>query len=66
LSIRIDDDLDRWIADTARKLGISKGKVVRDQLATAREARGERPFMRLAGAVSGAPGLSARKGFSKA
>ena len=65
LTVRIDDDLDRSIKETARKRGISMGKVVRDQLAAGREKRGERSFMRLAGALSGPRDLSTRKGFSK-
>jgi hypothetical protein len=65
LTVRIDDDLDAWIEATARKRGISKGKLVRDQLEMSRARVHERPFMRLAGVVSGPRNLSARKGFSK-
>jgi ribbon-helix-helix CopG family protein len=65
LTVRIDDDLDAWIEATARKRGISKGKLVRDQLEMSRASVRERPFMRLAGVVSGPRNLSARKGFSK-
>ena len=65
MTVRIDDDLDAWIAATARKRGISKGKLVRDQLELGRASVRDRPFMRLAGAVSGPRDLSTRKGFSK-
>jgi hypothetical protein len=65
LTVRIGDDLDHWIEATAKKRGISKGKVVRDQLEMGRVSVRERPFMRLAGAISGPPNLSTRKGFSK-
>jgi hypothetical protein len=65
LTVRIDDDLDAWIEVTARKRGISKGKLVRDQLEMSRASSGERPFLRLAGVVSGPTNLSSRKGFSK-
>jgi hypothetical protein len=65
LTVRIDDGLDAWIEQTAQKRGISKGKLVRDQLELVRQGAGERPFMRLAGAVSGPRDLSTRKGFSK-
>jgi Ribbon-helix-helix protein, copG family len=65
LSIRINDDLDAWIEETAQKRGISKGKLIRNQLELGRKRAGERAFMRLAGAVSGPKDLSARKGFSK-
>lgn len=65
LTVRIDDDLDRWIKETARKRGISMGALVRDQLVLGRGKGGERSFMRLAGALSGPRDLSTRKGFSK-
>jgi hypothetical protein len=65
LTVRIDDDLDAWIEETAAKRGISKGKLVRDQLELGRKEAHQQPFMRLAGKVSGASDLSTRKGFSK-
>jgi hypothetical protein len=65
LTVRIDDDLEAWIRQTAEKRGISKGELVRDQLQRGRKSAGERPFMRLAGTVSGPKDLSARKGFSR-
>jgi hypothetical protein len=65
LTVRIDEGLDAWLAATAKKRGVSKGKVVRDQLEMGRTKAPGRPFMRLAGAISGPRGLSTRKGFSK-
>jgi Ribbon-helix-helix protein, copG family len=65
LTVRIDDELDAWIEATAKKQGVSKGKLVRDQLEMGRANVLEKPFMRLAGAVSGPRDLSGRKGFSK-
>jgi hypothetical protein len=65
LTVRIDDELDAWLAATAKKQGVSNGKLVRDQLEMTRANVRERPFMRLAGAISGARTLSGPKGFSK-
>jgi hypothetical protein len=65
LTVRIDDDLEAWIEETAQKRGISKGELVRNQLELGRKSAGRPPFMRLAGLVSGAKDLSSRKGFSK-
>ncbi len=65
MTVRIDDDLDAWIEETAQKRGISKGELVRDQLELGRKSAGRRPFMRLAGSISGPKDLSARKGFSR-
>ncbi len=65
LTVRIDDALDAWLVETAKKRGISKGKLVRDQLELGRQGSLDRPFMRLAGVVLGPPDLSRRKGFSR-
>ena len=66
LTIRIRDDLARWLAETARSMGVPQGKLVRDQLEEAREKSTQgRSFMRLAGCIRGNKGLSTRKGFSR-
>ncbi|MBV9227351.1 MAG: CopG family transcriptional regulator [Acidobacteriaceae bacterium] len=63
ITVRLPDDLAEWLNNTATKLGVSQGKIIRDQLEKARKTE-DRPFMRLAGKVSAAPDLSMRKGFS--
>jgi hypothetical protein len=65
LTIRIEDGLDAWLEQAAQEHGISKAKFVRDQLELVRQGAGGRPFMRLAGAVSGPRDLSTRKRFSR-
>jgi hypothetical protein len=65
LTIRIDKDLAAWLEAEAMRTGVSQGKIVRDQLERARNARGTRRFMRLAGTVNGPKDLSRRKGFSR-
>lgn len=67
LTIRIQPDLARWVADVAADMGVSQGELVREQLEKARKAdvSGCR-FMRLAGSVRLDRNLSTRKGFSKA
>jgi hypothetical protein len=64
LTIRIPDDLAQWLDETARKSGVPKGRLVRDELEKARKA-GSQPFLRLAGTVTGPANLSTRKGFSR-
>ena len=66
LTIRIQDDLARWLAETAKAMGVPQGRLVREKLELAREqeTRG-RGFMRLAGCVRGDKDLSTRKGFSR-
>ncbi|MBV9038121.1 MAG: CopG family transcriptional regulator, partial [Acidobacteriaceae bacterium] len=54
ITVRLPDDLAEWLNNTATKLGVSQGKIIRDQLEKARKTE-DRPFMRLAGKVSAAP-----------
>jgi predicted transcriptional regulator len=64
LTVRIPDDLAQWLDETARKSGVPKGRIVRDELEKARKAEGK-PFLRLAGTIAGPANLSTRKGFSR-
>jgi len=64
ITVRLPDDLADWLETTARKTGMAKGRIVRQQLEKARRAE-ERPFLRLAGTVTGPANLSRRKGFSR-
>lgn len=63
ITLRLPDELAEWLEATAAKLGVSQGKIIREQIEKAR-TREERAFLRLAGRVSGARDLSSRKGFS--
>jgi len=63
LTVRIPEDLASWLDDAARKAGVSRGQLVRSELERARKSS-KKPFLRLAGAVSGPKDLSLRKGFS--
>ena len=64
LTVRLPEDLADWLSTTARKSGVSQGRIVREQLEKARREE-EPPFMRLVGAGVGPPDLSQRKGFSR-
>jgi hypothetical protein len=65
ITVRITDDLARWLRDTARRIGVPKSRIVREHLELARDRdREEQRFMRLAGAIRGPGDLSTRKGFS--
>jgi Ribbon-helix-helix protein, copG family len=64
ITVRIPDDLARWLDETARKSGVPKGRIIREELEKARKSESQ-PFLRLAGAVSGPANLSSRKGFSR-
>jgi len=64
ISVRLPEDLAKWLDHAARKAGLPKGRIVREELERARNS-GNRPFLRLAGAIAGPSGLSMRKGFSR-
>jgi predicted DNA binding CopG/RHH family protein len=64
ITVRLPEDLAEWLELAARKTGLPKGRIVREQLEKARNSA-KRPFLRWAGAVAGPSGLSMRKGFSR-
>jgi hypothetical protein len=66
ITVRLPEDLRRWLKETARRTGLPAGRIIRLQLERARGERDQRPWMSLAGALKGLPrDLSTRKGFSK-
>jgi hypothetical protein len=64
ITIRLGKGVATRLEETAKRTGVARGQIVREQLQKAKAARGNRPFMRLAGAVRGPRTLSRRKGFS--
>jgi len=64
LSVRLPENLAQWLDQTARKTGLPKGRIVREELERAKNSR-EPGFLRWAGAVDGPADLSQRKGFSR-
>ena len=64
ITVRLPEDLAKWLELTALKTGLPKGRIVREELEKARNSA-NRPFLRLAGAVDEPAGLSMRKGFSR-
>jgi predicted DNA binding CopG/RHH family protein len=64
ITVRLPEDLAKWLDHTARKTGLPKGRIVREELEKARNSA-NRPFLRLAGSVIGPSDLSMRKGFSR-
>jgi hypothetical protein len=66
ITVRLDRELAEWLERESRRTGVAQGKIVRDQLERARATSSTRPFMRLAGIVTGGPpDVSTRKGFSR-
>jgi predicted transcriptional regulator len=64
LTIRLPDDLAKWLEETSRKSGIPRGRIVKMELERAQKDN-KRPFMRHAGVIDGPPDLSSRKGFAR-
>jgi hypothetical protein len=65
LTIRLTEELLSWLKERSRQTGVPMGKLVRDQLETAKDNGGKQRFMRHVGALSGPPDLSSRKGYSR-
>jgi Arc/MetJ-type ribon-helix-helix transcriptional regulator len=65
ITVRLPQELAAWLEETAAKTGVSQGELIRTQLEKAKSSAGSKAFMRLAGTVAGAKGLSRRKGFSR-
>jgi Ribbon-helix-helix domain len=65
LTIRLTDELIQWLKETSRLTGIPMGKLIREQLESAKASSGKQRFLRHLGAIKGGPpDLSSRKGFS--
>jgi hypothetical protein len=66
LTIRLTDELLSWLKETSRRSGVPMGKLVREQLESAKSNSGKQRFLRQLGAISGgSPDASSRKGFSR-
>jgi len=64
LSIRLTEELLAWLKDTSRRTGVPVGRLIRQQLESAKTG-GKQRFLRHAGAIRGGPSdVSSRKGFS--
>jgi hypothetical protein len=66
LTIRLTEELLTWLKERSRQTGVPMGRLVREQLETAKANGGKQRFIRHLGAIRGGPpDLSSRKGFSK-
>jgi hypothetical protein len=65
ITVRLNKELALWLEQAAARSGVSQGKLIRDQLESARSGARGRQFMRLAGSVRGPGDLSARRGFRR-
>jgi len=65
ITIRLTKELAAWLEQVAARMGVSQGRIIRDQLEKAKASSSNQAFMRLAGTVRGPRDLSSRKGFSR-
>ncbi len=65
MTIRLPEELNRWLEEEAELTGLPKGQIVREQLELARTRKARQPFLDLAGSIEGKPGLSRKKGFQR-
>ena len=65
LTIRLTEELLKWLKETARRTGVPVGRLVRELLEAAKAKQGKQRFLRHAGVMVGGPkDVSSRKGFS--
>jgi hypothetical protein len=64
ITIRLPEELGRWLEEEAKLTGLPKGQIVREQLELSRTRKARQPFLDLAGSIEGKPGLSRRRGFA--
>lgn len=66
ITVRLPDELARWLRDLAKRRGVSQSQIIKDNLERARLQAPDKAFMRLAGSIKGLPrNLSQRKGYSR-
>jgi predicted DNA-binding protein len=65
LTVRLPEEMIAWLKETSRRTGIPVGRLIREQLESAKLKEGKQRFMRHAGTMSGPPDLSSRKGYSR-
>lgn len=65
LTIRLPEDLNRWLEEESKATGMSKGGIVKEQLERLRTTKARQPFLDLAGSVKLDPKLSRKKGFAR-
>jgi hypothetical protein len=65
ITVRLPQELNRWLEREARRTGLPKGRIVREQLEALRTRGARQPFLDLAGSIEGQPGLSQRRGFER-
>jgi hypothetical protein len=64
ITVRLPAELADWLEKESMEAGISRSRIVKQHLESAKAASGKQQFMRLAGRLRRPKELSRRKGFS--
>ena len=65
-TIRLTEELLVWLKERSQQTGVPVGRLIREQLESAKAEGGKQRFMRHVGVFKGGPpDLSSRKGFSR-
>lgn len=65
LTIRLPEELQKWLQEKSRRTGLPVGRIVRDSLEATQRKEGN-PLLEYAGVIRGGPpDVSSRKGFSR-
>jgi len=63
ITIRLPEELNHWLTEESRVTGMSKSRIIREQLELLRTVRSRQPFLDLAGCIEGTLDLSRKRGF---
>ncbi len=63
ITIRLPEELGKWLEEESRLTGLPKGWIVRELLELSRTRKARQPFLDVAGSVEGMPNLSSNRGF---
>lgn len=65
ITVRLPEELYRWLEEESRATGLPKGRIVREHLELSKLRKVRQPFLDLAGSIEGEPGLSRKRGFQR-
>ena len=65
ITVRLPEELNKWLEEESKITGLPKGRIVREHLESSRTRKLRKPLLDLAGSVEAEPDLSCKKGFGR-
>ncbi len=64
ISVRLSEELNDWLENEAKKVGLPKSRIIKQQLERSRTEKARQDFLDLAGVVELDQDMSSRRGFT--